>query len=107
MDSRERSHCPIFDPESDLLNKLRSMTMKMMKSQIPNKPDIWETLTPNFPPGCKWVIITDIWRSGAHALYGVMVESIPNFAMLDGTQHQRGPQPHHPHDRNTITLSTP
>lgn len=28
--------------------------------------------------------ITDIWRSGPHALYGVTVESLPNFAMLYG-----------------------
>jgi cation diffusion facilitator CzcD-associated flavoprotein CzcO len=28
--------------------------------------------------------ITDIWRSGVHALHGVTVESLPNFAMLYG-----------------------
>src|SRR4051794_33716026 len=35
------------------------MAMDMMKSQIPNKPGLWEKLTPNFPPGCKPIIISD------------------------------------------------
>lgn len=30
-----------------------------MKAQIPNRPDLWDKLLPDYSPGCKRVIITD------------------------------------------------
>jgi cation diffusion facilitator CzcD-associated flavoprotein CzcO len=39
--------------------KLRSMSLDLMKRQIRNNPKLIEDLTPDYPPGCKRVIISD------------------------------------------------
>jgi hypothetical protein len=134
---------------------LRKISLDSMKSQLPNRPDLWEKITPNYPPGCKRIIVSDdyfpafardnvtlqtdpieqitengisvdgveakydliilatgfrtvefmhpikvygsegrslssIWKTGARALYGVTIESLPNFAMLYGPNTNLG-----------------
>ena len=155
MDFREAFYSAITNPGSKTSHMIREACLKMMKMQLPNRPDLWEKLTPNYPPGCKRVIISDdyfltltrenvtletgrvervtekgiivdgkehefdvivlatgfrtvefmhpikvygvsgkslseIWSKGARALYGVTVESLPNFGMLYGPNTNLG-----------------
>lgn len=59
MDYRESFHSAVFDTESEFADQIRTWCNDMMKAQIPNRPDLWEKLLPNYSPGCKRVIITD------------------------------------------------
>lgn len=59
MDVRESYHSAIFDPESYLSGEIRKITKGLMEAQIPDKPELWPKLTPNFPPGCKRIIVSD------------------------------------------------
>ncbi|OAX80544.1 hypothetical protein ACJ72_05123 [Emergomyces africanus] len=156
MDLREEFHGAIADTESKYATHARTISLQMMKRQLPNRPDLWEKLVPNYPVGCKRVIISDdyfptfqrdnvtletspiteitensvkvdggaehefdlivlatgfrtvefmhpiqvygvdgrslsdIWSDGARALYGITVESLPNFAMLYGPNTNLG-----------------
>ncbi|KAK2758366.1 hypothetical protein FQN54_004216 [Arachnomyces sp. PD_36] len=156
MDFREGY---VFDSVASADSKssdlVRKMTTHMLQSALPNRPDLREKLTPNYPPGCKRVIISDdyfpaigrdnvslntspieqvtengirtadgeeefdliilatgfrtvefmhpiqvtgrdnhdlsdIWKDGARALYGVGIEHLPNFAMLYGPNTNLG-----------------
>ena len=155
MDFRETLHSGTSDADSKLADIIQKLSTDMMKSALPDRPEIQEKLTPNYPPGCKRVIISDdyfpalardnvtlntggiervtekgivtdgneeefdliilatgfrtvefmhpikvtgkdnrllsdIWKDGACALYGVGVESLPNFGMLYGPNTNLG-----------------
>lgn len=59
MDFRESFYDAVTDGKSDFAEIIRSSCLDMMKAQIPNQPELWKTLTPDYNPGCKRVIITD------------------------------------------------
>lgn len=59
MDFRESFHDAVTDGQSDPAGLIRTMCTDMMKSQIPNQPELWANLTPDYDPGCKRVIISD------------------------------------------------
>lgn len=59
MDFRETFHSAIFDNDSDFAQLIRDWCTGMMKQQLAHKPELWDTLTPNYSPGCKRVIICD------------------------------------------------
>ncbi|CAI7646624.1 unnamed protein product [Penicillium manginii] len=59
MDFREGFHDAIFDGESDFAQVIRDWCSGLMKTQLADQPELWETLTPTYSPGCKRVIITD------------------------------------------------
>ncbi|ORY00542.1 flavin-binding monooxygenase-like protein [Clohesyomyces aquaticus] len=59
MDFRESFHPAVFDTDSAFANQIREWCDQSLKSQIPNRPDLWEKLLPDYSPGCKRVIITD------------------------------------------------
>ncbi|KAF2477400.1 flavin-binding monooxygenase-like protein [Lindgomyces ingoldianus] len=59
MDYRESFHPAVFDTDSEFANQIREWCEMSMKAQIPNRPDLWEKLFPDYSPGCKRVIITD------------------------------------------------
>ncbi|KAF2277780.1 flavin-binding monooxygenase-like protein [Westerdykella ornata] len=59
MDFRESFHSAVFDAKSDFANQIRQWCQNMLQAQVPNRPDLWEKLLPNYSPGCKRVIITD------------------------------------------------
>lgn len=155
MDFRESFYTAIFDVESPFAEMLTNMSKDLLKAQLPDKPELWGKLTPEYPVGCKRVIITDdyfpvfnkenvsletraisritekgievdgeeseydlivlatgfrtvefmhpikitgsagrsisdIWARGGRALYGITVESLPNFAMLYGPNTNLG-----------------
>ncbi|KAK4196683.1 monooxygenase [Triangularia verruculosa] len=41
--------------------KLRQVAIDMMHEQLPNRPDLWEKLTPDYPVGCKRVVVSDFF----------------------------------------------
>ncbi|KAF1939657.1 flavin-binding monooxygenase-like protein [Clathrospora elynae] len=156
MDFRESFHDAVTDGKSEFAELIRSSCTDMMKSQIPNRPELWDKITPDYNPGCKRVIISDdfypalanpktqletnkirritetgielengthhshdtivlatgfrtveflhpikitgtqncsldsIWCSGATALYGTTVPSLPNFGLFYGPNTNLG-----------------
>ncbi|KAF2015458.1 flavin-binding monooxygenase-like protein [Aaosphaeria arxii CBS 175.79] len=59
MDYRESFHPAIFDTDSEFADQIREWCDGLLKTQIPNRPDLWDKLRPDYSPGCKRVIITD------------------------------------------------
>ncbi|OQV04786.1 hypothetical protein CLAIMM_09618 [Cladophialophora immunda] len=155
MDFREGFHAAVFDNASTTAQFLEAQSKDHLHAQLPNRPDLWEKLQPNYSIGCKRVIISDdyfpvflrdnvrletgkidritangivtdgqeedydlivlatgfrtvefmhpiditgnagrtlsdIWKEGGQALYGVTVESLPNFGMLYGPNTNLG-----------------
>ena len=155
MDTRE----PVFEALGRTSTKssawFENEAKKHMRKQLPDRPDLWEKLTPDYPVGCKRILLTDdyyptllrdnvtletgainritengivvngeerqfdliilatgfrtvefmhpikiygangtplseVWEKGARALYGVTVESLPNFGMLYGPNTNLG-----------------
>lgn len=158
MELREAFFNAVVAPHSTLGQLPRYLCLRLMKQQLANKPHLWEKLTPNYPPGCKRILLSDdfyaalsrdnvdletrgireftqkgirvadgtelefdmvvlatgfravdfmhpidvtgtsgrslnsIWkeRGGPHALYGLTVESLPNFGILYGPNTNLG-----------------
>ena len=155
MDFRESFYDAVTDNDSAFAQLLEESHRQMMKTQLKDREDLWETLTPKYKVGCKRVIITDdyfpvftrenvrletgkidritekgivtegqeqeydaivlatgfrtveflhpikvvgaggktledVWKEGGQALYGVTVESMPNFGMLYGPNTNLG-----------------
>jgi cation diffusion facilitator CzcD-associated flavoprotein CzcO len=59
MDFREGLHESISKPGSKTSLLAEQAHEALMKAQLPNRPDLWEKLTPDYPTGCKRVIISD------------------------------------------------
>ncbi|OOQ90466.1 flavin-binding monooxygenase [Penicillium brasilianum] len=59
MEFREDFHSAIFDDDSDNAQGIRDWCTGMLKTQLADKPELWETLTPKYAPGCKRVILSD------------------------------------------------
>lgn len=59
MDFRESFYSAVTNKNSDFAQILRDWCTGMMSSQLPNQPELWDKLTPNYAPGCKRVIISD------------------------------------------------
>ncbi|KAF2714814.1 flavin-binding monooxygenase-like protein [Pleomassaria siparia CBS 279.74] len=160
MDMRESFYSAVSDSSSAFADQIRAWCAALLRAQIPERPDLWEKLTPDYSPGCKRVIISDdfypaianekakletgkivritetgvqvestddgtthyehdmlvlatgfrtveflfpikivgannrslddIWASGAEALYGTTVPSLPNFGMFYGPNTNLG-----------------
>ncbi|KAJ5329475.1 hypothetical protein N7452_009865 [Penicillium brevicompactum] len=59
MDFRESFYEAVADKDSDFAQWIRSVTASALKAHLPNNPELRDTLTPKYAPGCKRVIITD------------------------------------------------
>ncbi|KAJ6145060.1 hypothetical protein N7470_008955 [Penicillium chermesinum] len=59
MQYRELIHSAVSDNESHFAKLFRTWCKEMMESQLVNKPELWEPLTPKYAVGCKRVIISD------------------------------------------------
>ncbi|KAL2822032.1 hypothetical protein BJX63DRAFT_377818 [Aspergillus granulosus] len=59
MDFRESFYAAVSDSESDFAQQIRTWCFEGMRTQLANKPELWEKLTPNYAPGCKRLIISD------------------------------------------------
>ncbi|KAL4932844.1 flavin-containing monooxygenase [Aspergillus undulatus] len=59
MDFREDFHEVIRDSNSKTAQFVRDITSKRLRTQLADKPELWEKLTPNYAPGCKRLILSD------------------------------------------------
>ena len=59
MDIRERFHSAVTDPNGEPASMYRQANQTMMKAQLPDRPDLWEKLTPQYSPGCKRSVVSD------------------------------------------------
>ncbi|KAG5764655.1 hypothetical protein H9Q72_007260 [Fusarium xylarioides] len=159
MNARESYYQAVNHADSSDSSAMTAVCKQHMQTQLPDRPDLWEKLTPNYPPGCKRVLLSDDyyptlrlpnvavetrhidrmtntglvvrdgaqektinfdlvifatgfqakdflhgirvqgvggqslhskWTNGASALYGVMVDDLPNFGMLYGPNTNLG-----------------
>lgn len=59
MDFRESFYSAVTDTDSAFAEQIRTWCTDAMKQQLPNQPELWQRLTPNYSPGCKRVISSD------------------------------------------------
>lgn len=59
MDMRELFFQAVTQQDSKYAQKMRDMNQALMHRQLPDRPDLWEKLSPNYPPGCKRSVISD------------------------------------------------
>jgi cation diffusion facilitator CzcD-associated flavoprotein CzcO len=59
MDFRESWYDAAVVENSDLNEEMKRLCTEMMKTQLVNKPELSPVLTPDYPPGCKRIIISD------------------------------------------------
>ncbi|KAF5543994.1 cyclohexanone monooxygenase [Fusarium napiforme] len=159
MNARESYYQAVNHADSSDSSTMTATCKQHMQTQLPDRPDLWEKLTPNYPPGCKRILLSDDyyptlrlphvtletqhidrmtdsgvivrdgsqekdidldlvifatgfqakdflhgihvqgaggqtlkfkWANGASALYGVTVDTLPNFGMLYGPNTNLG-----------------
>lgn len=59
MDFREAFYDAVVDGDSALAEEIRRQHKLKLETELTDRPDLWEKLTPKYNPGCKRVIITD------------------------------------------------
>jgi cation diffusion facilitator CzcD-associated flavoprotein CzcO len=59
MDIRESFFYAVTQAESPYAQHMRELNYKLMRDQLPDRPDMWEKLTPKYSPGCKRSVISD------------------------------------------------
>lgn len=59
MDIRESFYSAVNDANSASAEQIRTWCTNAMKQQLPNQPELWQRLTPDYSPGCKRVISSD------------------------------------------------
>ncbi|KAF2624728.1 flavin-binding monooxygenase-like protein [Macroventuria anomochaeta] len=102
MDFRESLHESVTDGDSALADMLRTLCKDMMRKQIPDRPDMWEKLTPTYNLGCKRVIVSDdYYPAVAHPKTTLETNKIKRITET-GIELENGE--HHDHDM--IVLAT-
>lgn len=59
MDFRESFHSAVTQATSPYAELMRNMNYQLLREQLPDRPDLWEKLSPNYSPGCKRTVISD------------------------------------------------
>ncbi|KAH7378185.1 cyclohexanone monooxygenase [Cadophora sp. MPI-SDFR-AT-0126] len=59
MDFREALFGAIVDPTSPGSDQLEDLSRQHLRTQLPNRPDLWDKLQPKYSLGCKRVLLTD------------------------------------------------
>ncbi|OQE04960.1 hypothetical protein PENVUL_c028G04831 [Penicillium vulpinum] len=59
MDFRESMHDSISKPNAPSSKMLEQAHTASLNAALPNRPDLWNKLTPDYPTGCKRVLISD------------------------------------------------
>lgn len=61
MDENEAGHASQAFHRHQENEQLKQLGLDMMHKQLPNRPDLWEQLTPKFALGCKRVVASDFY----------------------------------------------
>ena len=59
MDFRESFHSAVTRSDSTYADLMRTMNYNLLTEQLPDRPDLWEKLSPKYHPGCKRTVISD------------------------------------------------
>ena len=59
MDFRESFFDAVTDSQSANADMIRNFHKQKLETELPNRPDLWDKLTPKYNPGCKRIIISD------------------------------------------------
>ncbi|KAJ9612637.1 hypothetical protein H2200_004234 [Cladophialophora chaetospira] len=59
MDFRESFHSAVTKSDSAYADLMRTMNYNLLRQQLPDRPDLWEKLSPQYHPGCKRTVISD------------------------------------------------
>jgi hypothetical protein len=102
MDFRESFYDAVTDSSSEFAEVIRSSCIEMMKTQIPDQPDLWSKLTPDYSPGCKRVIISDDYYPAVANPKTILESNKIRRITETGIELEDGT--HHEHD--TIVLAT-
>ena len=76
MDFRESFYDAVIDGQHPFAEELRRQSKEMMETQLADRPELWDKLTPKYNPGCKRVIISDDYYPTL-ALPNVALETRP------------------------------
>ena len=57
LKAREQSYRMLIEPEINAM--VKEINSRFMERQLPDQPELWEKLTPRYPPGCKRVLLSD------------------------------------------------
>lgn len=102
MDFRESFYDAVTDGSSAFADVLRSLCTDMMRRSIPDQPELWDKLTPNYNPGCKRVIISDDYYPAIADPKTTLETNAIKRITATGIEMQDGT--HHEHDM--IVLAT-
>lgn len=91
MDSRESFYDAAVVEHSDMNEEMRLQCTEMMKAQLVDKPQLAPVLTPDYPPGCKRIIISDdyypaINRSNVELENGAIERITADGIIVDGKE---------------------
>ena len=67
MRFREWSYNVLVTPGTVPAREAEEAAKKWMKTQLPDKPELWDTLTPNYAIGCKRILISDDFYSALNS----------------------------------------
>ncbi|KAL2867629.1 sulfatase domain protein [Aspergillus lucknowensis] len=56
---REQTHDAIVKGDSAMSQQVRDMSRGLLRKGLPDKPELWDILTPNYPPGCRRILSSD------------------------------------------------
>jgi len=59
MNARESYYQAVNHADSSDSSTMTAICKQHMQTQLPDRPDLWEKLTPNYPPGCKRILLSD------------------------------------------------
>jgi cation diffusion facilitator CzcD-associated flavoprotein CzcO len=59
MTYREGSYQAVVKPAPGMGQQFEALCMSHMRTQLPERQDLWTKFTPNYTPGCKRVIMSD------------------------------------------------
>lgn len=102
MDFRESIFSGLFEDGSHVSNAIRIMGKELMESQLKDKPDLWPKLTPNFPPGCKRILLSNDYFSTLNR-ENVRLETRPIEKFTSSGIKVRGDEDH---DFDLVILAT-
>ncbi|KAK9417249.1 putative FAD-binding monooxygenase [Seiridium unicorne] len=82
MDENEAGHASQAFHRHEENEKLKQMGLDMMHQQLPDRPDLWEKLTPKFALGCKRVVASDFYFPALNSPH-VELETRPIHSIRD------------------------
>lgn len=91
MDIRESFYDVAVVAGSEANDSVRTMCNEAMQSQLTDKPELIEALTPDYPPGCKRIIISDDYypalnRPNVHLETGAIQRITENGIIVNGKE---------------------